>query len=567
MNVLNKIKPSFSSLFLFILFLPLAYSFNVCNVEVSESNAFIVKENITNKDVLIVDSDGDIYLEGQNHVLINNATEKSFQVGTAFFNRVTSKFNSFLQDLGSVPTDNSLVIQNNVGTNVASFSNTGNIYTKGKGVYESGQAGCQADGNYCNVNIVENRDNYCDLTGSKTGMCAFSVISSEDCGAKLSIDTDGGINYNLAGTVTDYTSCSSGSCTNISYADSCSGKTLTEYLTLGASYSTSTKNCAVDNTLYCSGTNVWTTNYLCGSGACFRGSDSLLQSCVATATSYGSWSCSDINTKIRTNTVYSPQCSSGSCVSNYNPTATPEIVDCPINNVCIGGTCSLVTCTLDGVTKYVGESYTFFSSVSPSGSSCSSISQTRTCQISGSFDGNSIYNKASCSSGCSLSGVSLTNAQSYTFYSVSSSYSCTSNSQSRTCTDGTLGGSSSYNLASCTTKVDCVGYWNLNAGSCSASCGNGNYDKQWVTTTSPQNGGVQCPAPSWYDNAGNICNLGACYIYHYEKRCVILVALGGTGTHVFWYDSLGVKQDKQSTCCSSSCTNGVCGSCSIWKSR
>ncbi len=71
-----------------------------------------------------------------------------------------------------------------------------------------------------------------------------------------------------------------------------------------------------------------TTNYACGSSGvsvrCLQLTDTQVQSCTASATSYGTWSCKDINTKLRTNTIYSPSCNSGSCVANYNPTPTPE---------------------------------------------------------------------------------------------------------------------------------------------------------------------------------------------------------------------------------------------------
>ena len=98
---------------------------------------------------------------------------------------VTSKFNSFLQDQASVPTDNSLVIQNNLGVNVASFSNSGTIYTKGKGIYNASQAGCQADGTYCNGVVIENRDyyikilfccNFCNALYKKSLCCLLQEV-------------------------------------------------------------------------------------------------------------------------------------------------------------------------------------------------------------------------------------------------------------------------------------------------------------------------------------------------------------------------------------------------------
>lgn len=57
---------------------------------------------------------------------------------------------------------------------------------------------------------------------------------------------------------------------------------------------------------------------------------------------------------------------------------------------------------------------------------------------------------------------------------------------------------------------DCLGTWNYNYGSCSVSCGPGNYDAQWTMTQPKLGNGAACPNPTFIDNGGYACNLGAC---------------------------------------------------------
>ncbi|MCX6817362.1 MAG: hypothetical protein NTU57_00715 [Candidatus Aenigmarchaeota archaeon] len=99
-------------------------------------------------------------------------------------------------------------------------------------------SGCPADGwLYCNVNIRENRDYSCAT--SSTCTCTYTVAGSEDCAAKVSVDSDAGDVPRTAGTCTDYTTCSPSSpsaCQSTPYADVCaSAAALTEYYASGAS--------------------------------------------------------------------------------------------------------------------------------------------------------------------------------------------------------------------------------------------------------------------------------------------------------------------------------------------
>jgi len=99
-----------------------------------------------------------------------------------------------------------------------------------------------------------------------------------------------------------------------------------------------------------------------------------------------------------------------------------------------------------------GQSRTAYqASTVPYNQSC--VSQTRTCN-DGTLSGS--YTHISCSVGapanCTLDGVTVNHGQSRTFYSTRTAPSgqlCSSYDQTRTCTNGTLSGPSSYQYASC----------------------------------------------------------------------------------------------------------------------
>ena len=123
----------------------------------------------------------------------------------------------------------------------------------------------------------------------------------------------------------------------------------------------------------------------------------------------------------------------------------------------IYSTCSSSTanrCPLDGVEVDHGSSKIFYSqTIVPFGSNCSSYGQTRAC-TNGTLSGDSSYNKAACitasTASCTQDGATVANNSSKTFYSsanVASGITCASVSQSRTCTNGILGGSSTYQYA------------------------------------------------------------------------------------------------------------------------
>jgi len=426
------------SLFLILFGFNLVYSFNVCNVDISEP-WFLVTDSSGN-DIFIVDDDGDIYFEGIDHSMSNKNTESSLILGGMFFNKVTSNFNSnnFHNLLSDLSSYSGLIIKNNLNETVSVFSND-TIYTKGSGIYAGSQGNCLSDGNYCNGDLVETRDYFCDVTGSKTGSCSSNVVSSVNCANKLSVDSDGSsTNYLTQGTVTDYLSCGgsspSSSCTSNSYTDSCSGNSLTEYFALGSSYGQSTINCDNEKSSgnYCVGNSqVWHDNWGCGIGSCQDTADTKVQDCSVSATTETSWSCSNNYQRVKTVTSWSPTCSGASCGQTSSVNDVYE--NAPSGYYCSGGNWALIK--------------------------------------------------------------------------------------------------------------NCDGYWNYNSGSCSVSCGGGNYDKSWVTTQSPTIGGNSCPSPSWYNNAGNSCNTQSCCISHYTSHC-----LGGGSQNGYWFDSCGNQEGVAWTC-------------------
>lgn len=128
-------------------------------------------------------------------------------------------------------------------------------------------------------------------------------------------------------------------------------------------------------------------------------------------------------------------------------------------------TCSVVNapperCRLDGETVFNGESRVFYEDESVDfGDSCSSVAQTRTC-IDGKLSGSSRYKYSSCKGGaadkCEIDGITLSHNSSRVFFNkktVPFGETCTLYSQSRTCQDGDLTGSSDYKYATCASAI------------------------------------------------------------------------------------------------------------------
>lgn len=113
-------------------------------------------------------------------------------------------------------------------------------------------------------------------------------------------------------------------------------------------------------------------------------------------------------------------------------------------------------CVIDGTYIAHGGSGTFYSTERPAfGSSCSQFDGTRSCN-DGTPGGSATYQYASCiepvGASCVLDGVSVSHGQSRTFYSRSfapSGGTCAQVSQSRMCIDGTLSGDIDFDTSSC----------------------------------------------------------------------------------------------------------------------
>ncbi|QQG38402.1 MAG: peptidoglycan-binding protein [Candidatus Kaiserbacteria bacterium] len=131
---------------------------------------------------------------------------------------------------------------------------------------------------------------------------------------------------------------------------------------------------------------------------------------------------------------------------------------------CVGnGSSPLASCTLDGRTITHGSSTTFyFAQNVPSGEQCSSYGQTRTCS-NGVLNGSTVYKYSSCtpvsSNSCALDNTVVTTGSSATFYKYRTPPAgelCDASKLTRTCTNGTLGGSNDYVYASCTNTTSCT---------------------------------------------------------------------------------------------------------------
>ncbi|MBI2610692.1 peptidoglycan-binding protein [Candidatus Kaiserbacteria bacterium] len=154
-------------------------------------------------------------------------------------------------------------------------------------------------------------------------------------------------------------------------------------------------------------------------------------------------------------------------------------------------------CFVNGTIVPHGSSRTFYTqSLVPFGSACSSISQQRTCN-NGSISGSNIYQYASCSTAaantCVVGDTTVSHGTGRTFYLkslVPYGESCTTsaNSQLRTCTNGTLSGSSTFDKPTCSaaTSPTCV----LDGKSVNTGASGDFYN----TRTVPYMSGTACPA-------------------------------------------------------------------------
>ncbi|MEK7509527.1 MAG: peptidoglycan-binding domain-containing protein [Patescibacteria group bacterium] len=115
------------------------------------------------------------------------------------------------------------------------------------------------------------------------------------------------------------------------------------------------------------------------------------------------------------------------------------------------------SCTIDGITLQTGQSRTFYKEKNVLfGQTCAPFGKTRAC-TNGILGGDVSYQYATCTvaaaGSCTVGTTTVAHAQTRDFYSrtsVSYQESCATHKQSRTCTDGVISGSSSYQFPSCT---------------------------------------------------------------------------------------------------------------------
>lgn len=124
-------------------------------------------------------------------------------------------------------------------------------------------------------------------------------------------------------------------------------------------------------------------------------------------------------------------------------------------------------CQLGGVTVSPGSSRTFYSVLTaPAGTACSSYSQVRSCS-NGTLSGSTAFQYASCVEQsaqpvtCSFDGQTLANfatTSAYLVRTVAASDNCSYYSQMRQCINGSMGGNAAYRYASCSpgSGTDCV---------------------------------------------------------------------------------------------------------------
>ncbi len=197
--------------------------------------------------------------------------------------------------------------------------------------------------------ISVERDYYVLLNGSE---CAYTEVGSQDCddsdvcgavcnGSQVrsyldyyavnsacefewgsiieecvDSETDGGLNFTLAGCVNDSVGCSEGACNYEEYCDTCSKDNLTEYVLEGTTTSSVVKNCNDFETSYCSKDLLYREEWYCSSGACRQGSDVLVENC----SSLQGWYYHNNSREYR-----DYECSNGECV--YTVTSAEKCGD------------------------------------------------------------------------------------------------------------------------------------------------------------------------------------------------------------------------------------------------
>jgi len=447
----------FAFLLGFTIFGDFVYSsnFNVCGIDFNH-NWFEVKDD-SNNTVFLLDKDGDVFIMGKNNVGSNPAL-RSFKINDAIY------FNSLDYPVGKVykittfPTANGIIFKNSLG-DIAKITQTG-LYTKGDIAYQNSKAKCPADGwGYCSSDLVykENRNFYCDITGSKSGKCEYSVTSTYNC------NNDNYYSCSGNNKILRKFRCTAGNCAH--YQDDVISSCSAYQYCYGAGLC---------------GNYVWNTGSWgscsapCGSGSqtrsvtCTRSHDGAVvdnsycnpstkpattQSCsVSCSFTYGSWgSCS-------------APCGSGTqtrsavCKNQFGTTISNSYCGTPVTSQSCSVSCSF--------------SYGSWGSCS---APCGSGSQTRSASCINQF-GTTISNSY-CGTPSTSQSCYISCSFSYGSWGSCSAY-CGSGTQTRSASCiNQLGQSiSSYYCGSPSTSQSCYSScnWNIGSwGSCSVSCGGG----------------------------------------------------------------------------------------------
>lgn len=125
---------------------------------------------------------------------------------------------------------------------------------------------------------------------------------------------------------------------------------------------------------------------------------------------------------------------------------------------CSVGACA--SCSLDGATVAHGGSRTFYRTNRSCGQACSAIDQVRSCN-NGTLSGSGSYSRRNCPAescaNCSLDGATVAHGGSRTFYRTSRScgQACSAIDQVRSCSNGSLSGSSAYSKRNCPAAAAC----------------------------------------------------------------------------------------------------------------
>lgn len=160
----------------------------------------------------------------------------------------------------------------------------------------------------------------------------------------------------------------------------------------------------------------------------------------------------------------------------------------------------------------------------PYGSSC--VSETRSC-TNGTLSGSYAYDSCEVShQSCMLDGQTVAHGSSHTFYSSQAGSPCSSIAQARTCSDGTLSGSATYQYASCT----CAPLY-----SCSGD--DITYTDASCTTTTV----LSCAAPYFCSPGTSSCvspepvfnESGGGTLSGHLQAAPLLIPFGST-SHIYW---------------------------------